>query len=266
MAIICDDLKILFIMVPGTGCTVVGRALTDHFGGRFLPETDLVRNGRVTHSMKHNTVAQLIADGLLDEPTLKNHLVVATVRHPLDALTTSYQRLISGWQDQRFDYQERRLEGDRLGITPEEYQTRLDRLRRGRHKTARRRRLVEKMGFDLWVTLSSIRMLQTRITSKRSPSPMLVGVDVVIRFEKLEQGLNQALESAGATAPIVLHRRNQTPGKRPWRKYYGWSHRFVEWCHRGTLKRFGYLEERAQPTSSVVWLNTSTQRRLGSHG
>ena len=38
MAIICRDHRLLFVMVPGTGCSVVGKALQEELDGTFFPE------------------------------------------------------------------------------------------------------------------------------------------------------------------------------------------------------------------------------------
>ena len=93
MAIFCPDLNLLFIMVPGTGCSVVGNVLARDFGGQFLPAQDIMENGKVIHQRKHNTVQQIISDGLLEPQRIKQLLVVATVRNPFDHFVTYFQRL-----------------------------------------------------------------------------------------------------------------------------------------------------------------------------
>jgi hypothetical protein len=54
MAIICSEHKLLFIMVPGTECSVVGKVLQQQLERAFLLEQPVRDNGRVAVQRKHN--------------------------------------------------------------------------------------------------------------------------------------------------------------------------------------------------------------------
>ena len=84
MAIVCKELGIIYIQVPGTGCSVVGEILAKRFGGCEI--------GR-----KHNTIDELISERLLEKGYIESCLVVANIRHPLDVWATYYQRYIGDW-------------------------------------------------------------------------------------------------------------------------------------------------------------------------
>lgn len=97
MAILCEDLGLLYIQVPATGCSIVGKVLRKQFGG--------VDIGR-----KHDDVPRLLAQGHLSESALKRFCIVANVRNPFDRLVTYYQRLNGAWIDEYFAFRRRRLE------------------------------------------------------------------------------------------------------------------------------------------------------------
>src|SRR5690554_2687991 len=99
MAIICEDLKLLFIMPPATGCSVLGGVLQKQFGGRYLPEQDIRSNGRHL-SRKHNSLPQLFEHQVLTVEERDQLLVFATIRNPFDRWVTYYQRLVGEWTEE----------------------------------------------------------------------------------------------------------------------------------------------------------------------
>jgi hypothetical protein len=44
MAIISDKFKLIFIMNPRTGCTVMGNLLRNKLGGYYVPEEDIIND------------------------------------------------------------------------------------------------------------------------------------------------------------------------------------------------------------------------------
>lgn len=110
MAIICRELRLLFIMVPGTGCSVFGNTLLSDFGGEWLPEQDLVIDGMGVHPRKHNSVQQLVRDGLLSPEDRDSYLVAANIRNPFDRLVTYYQRIAGNWSQYSADVRLRALD------------------------------------------------------------------------------------------------------------------------------------------------------------
>lgn len=91
MAIICREHRILYIQVPGTGCSVVGQLLVDEFDGQEL--------GR-----KRNDVSEIVRKGLCSPDEMREYLVLANIRKPFDRLVTYYQRFRGDWAGSRDTY------------------------------------------------------------------------------------------------------------------------------------------------------------------
>lgn len=72
----------------------------------------------------------------------------------------------------------------------------------------------------------------------------LYNVKTFIRFEKLEEGLNQVLDQLGAPAVQLPERKDEykTPGKTEWQ--HEWSGRLIDWAaeHYPDINRYGYGE------------------------
>lgn len=240
MAIICSDLRLLFVMVPGTGCSVVGQELINHCGGEYLPAHDLTSDGRITHARKHNTIDQLLRDGLLNEDELSNLLVIGTSRNPLDSFVTYYQRAIGDWTDYSHGVQERQnmrlLESGE--ITADQYEARQATLGAKKRRRSLRAKVLRTIGFNQWVTALASRY---RLGLARPLFPMFGYVDVAIRYEQLEQGLNRVLAAVGHDTHLVLPRKNVTHGKRPFMDYYRPSvSRAVCRLLKPQMSKFGY--------------------------
>ena len=92
MAIVCRDLKLLFIMVPATGCSALGGVLLKQFGGEWVPSKPLFRRGRRIVSKKHNSIGQLRKWNILSRDELDGYIKFATIRNPFDANVSSWHR------------------------------------------------------------------------------------------------------------------------------------------------------------------------------
>lgn len=247
MAIICREYRLLFIMVPGTGCSSVGDVLFRQFGGQWLPENDVMDGARRLVSRKHSSVAQLLEFGFITPDQLRHNLTFATIRNPFDSLVTTYQRLTGEWTEL--------LISDRGRVQsmrgkPSQFVERV--MRRKRTEIDRARR----MGFEGWLR----RLLRTRTLAGRTwmwarsgcrlarareriyqPYPMIDGVHQLMRYERLHEDLNRILQGAGVTRAVDMPRRNVTPGKRPYTEYYSTRSRtLVERRLGRELDRFGY--------------------------
>ena len=234
-------------MVPGTGCSVIGNALIESLGGRWIPERDVVANSRVIHGRKHNTVRQLIADGYLTREESDDLLVFAAVRNPFDRFVTYYQRLVGEWTDDYFAWTLRDLERERPSMTEEEYAERLLQRERMIERKRKRQSIIRRLGFNNWLKVSLLRHRfhprtnNGRKASKEFAFPMLDGADVAIRYEYLEAGLNEVLKRAGVLERISLPLKNVTPGKRAHSEYYSRSTRLMaEAILRRDLEFFSY--------------------------
>ena len=95
MAIICRDLKLLYIMVGGTGCSSVGSVLMERFGGTLLPACPLAGIDQ-----KHNSIKQLVEHNLVSPKELKSYFKVANARNPFDRVASQYARLHgTSWEE-----------------------------------------------------------------------------------------------------------------------------------------------------------------------
>ncbi|WP_456426739.1 sulfotransferase family 2 domain-containing protein [Rhodocaloribacter sp.] len=159
MAILCENLGLLYIQVPATGCSVVGKVLREQFGG--------VDIGR-----KHDDVPRLLAQGHLSESALKRFCIVANVRNPFDRLVTYYQRLNGAWIDEYFAFRRRRLERlrEREELDDAAYRKTQEDISREEQRKHRRVRIIKGVGFNAWV-VSSILRWRMRDRSKTVSGP-----------------------------------------------------------------------------------------------
>lgn len=263
MAIICRDHKLLFIMVPGTGCSVVGKALQEELGGTFLPERPLRRDGHTVVTRKHNVLPELVEHGLLTEEERKEYLVFASIRNPFDRWVTYYQRYEGDWVDYYEGVSRRRIERDRknLDLSDEEVQRRREQHERRFRKLRRRQKIIRWLGFEAWMTGTLLRWAWDGNKGERGEIseyafPMLDGVDVAIRQERLNEGLDHVLRSAGVEYHIELPRKNTTPGKKPYTQYYSWLTRSLAEALLGDeMDLLGYEFGGAVDDRSVIWLS-----------
>lgn len=239
MAIVCKDHSILYIQVPGTGCSVVGRVLNQEYGGKDL--------GR-----KHNDVPELLDRGLLTPTELQSYTVLANVRNPFDKWVTYYQRLRGDWIEEYLSFRRRDLErrAEAHGMTDEEYSSQIKWLRR--HGKAQRRRawIMRRVGFNSWLLVT---ILRWRIRDRNMDPdqfgfqhlshmfPMLSHVDFAIRQEALDEGFASALQLVGIREPAPIPKKNLTAGKKPYAEYYnGLAKWIIGSLYREELAHLGY--------------------------
>ena len=248
MAIHLEAQKLLFIMVPGTGCSVVGKAMRQQLRGLWLPETDVYENGRKVMSRKHHDVEQLIRYGILSLDQRNEIQVFATIRNPFDRLATYWQRMAGGWNSESFGVRRRELRRQIEQLGEREVAHRLDDL--GRQERAARRRafLAKAVGFNLWLR-RTIHQFERQDSLATDPDaarferlfPLTNGVDSLIRYERLADGVHQMLRSAGCNIELDIPQANRTPGKRPFNSYWNsFSVRLMNKCYGPILDRVGY--------------------------
>ena len=225
MAIICRDYKLLFIMTPRTACTAVGDLLCEHYGGQFLPAEDILDSrGHIVVQKKHSTLSELFRRRLLTREEAQWLLRITAVRNPFDSLVSVYFK-------QRFKYQPLlRDPGSWVNRSP---------------RYARRMKYAERYSFNGWFFKISYRRLVRRLLLGR-PSMFedyTRGVDVVLRYENLEQDLKDLFRRAGipwkADLPVV-NRTDERTGD-DYRSFYSrpatLAARFI---YSYDLKTYGY--------------------------
>jgi hypothetical protein len=225
MAILCRERRLLFIMAPRTGCTAVGAALQEHLGGEYLPRESIYRgDGRLDVPYKHCTLRQLTSRGLVTEVMRRELLVFSTVRNPFDSLVSLYVKNATVYQE-RIDRPSSFL-----------YE------REDRHADVR---FCATHTFDEWIEhlfgVSKRDRLLGRPVKERT-NRYLVGADVVMRFESLQEDFDGVLRRSGVEEQITVPLVNATTDRpRDYRSFYSPKSRdLVERAWRSDLERFGY--------------------------
>jgi hypothetical protein len=259
MALLFNDISLLYVQVPATGCSVVAKMLREHF--------DAVELGR-----KHDDLPALIRRGLITAEDAERLLVLANVRNPFDRYVSYWQRLKSDWADQEYlAVLQRKLERQAAAdaLTEQELELRKASIAHLRRRLYRRRRWIRWTTFDSWFLLTLLRWKlhseDSRDFANRFLFPMLTGVDLVIKQEKLEQALQEVLDRMVPGIEVRLSLRNQTPGKRVYTEYYnGLSRLVAQRMAPETMIRFGYRFAGGIDESSIIALTTKGHRFLSS--
>ena len=261
MAIICEKLKLIYVQVPATGCSVVSKVLSEEFNGKSL--------GR-----KHNDIPELLSSGTITKEELSDYTIAANIRNPYDRLVTYYQRMIGGWTEEYIAWSrrdlKRRLEKNEL--SKEEYDRAIAYRDRKDVIQRRRIRIIKTVGYNQWLplTLSRWRIRDLNNTPDNNSLrftnhlfPMLQHVQYTIRQEMLEKGLNDLLHELGVEKRIELPRKNITPGKKPYKEYYN---KLSEWYLRrfytNELSFFGYDIDGPISERSLIKLSELQTRQL----
>jgi hypothetical protein len=225
MAIICRDYKLLFIMTPRTACTAIGDLLCEHYGGQFLPAEDILDSrGRIVVQKKHSNLSQLLRHRLLTREEAQSLLKIAAVRNPFDSLVSVYFK-------QRFKYQP-------LLSDPASWVSRSPRY-------AQRMRYAQKHPFNQWLFRISYRRFIRRLLFGR-PSMFddyTQGMDVVLRYENLEQDLKDVFRRAGIPWKTDIRVVNRTDERlnHDYRSFYSRSAAIIaRFTYSHDVKRYGY--------------------------
>lgn len=226
MALVCRSLRLLFIMAPRTGCSAVAKLLRDRFGGEWLPESH-VRNpgGAVVVQRKHCTLDQLKRFGLLSQEEADGMLKVVSVRDPFDSLVSLYTK-------------RRNTSDEFLHERPNFWINRTPR-------AMREVRYCRTHEFDEWVRRQyrlRAMLAALRIRQRGMYDRFTDGADVIMRFQCLEDDLNDVLSRVGVKQTVSLPRFNPTSGRPDdYREHYSpSSRRIVERAFRADLERYGY--------------------------
>ena len=253
MALICRERKLLFIMVPGTGCSSIGKFLKEQFGGEFIPQERLCKDGKRMVDPKHNSIRELVKYGYLSRVELQLYLKFATIRNPFDRLATTYQRLIGGWTDNWLKREEAKLD---YNISKDEkiYIQQLTKTKRQTIEWAKRIGFEKWLEYQLGLHKKNKFDVATRIKEKVKSLiipyyfprvyPLISGVDEVIRYEHLEEDFNTLIKNAGIIGRhdwVSIPNTNPTPGKKTYQEYFTPEARaLVEKYWGKELAVFGY--------------------------
>lgn len=192
MAIICREYGLLFIMTPRTACTAVGDLLCTHYGGQFIPAEDILDSrGFISVQRKHSTLSQLIAHKILTSKEADSLLKIAAVRNPFDSLVSLYFK-------QKLKYQPLLADSSSWVNLSIGY--------------ARRMRYAQTHSFNQWVFKVSYRKLVKRFLKLRASmfADYTSGMDVILRYERIEEDLKEAFRRAGIVWKADLPTVNRT--------------------------------------------------------
>lgn len=190
MAILCRDIGLLLLQAPHTGSTSLGTLLRLELGGEMLVEEQVRdEHGTVVLRQKHQTLAELIDAGLITQQQRKGLLVVVGVRNPFDLVITEYARHREAGAISAPQRLMRRLPGVGRDFSP----TDVERFVRRRYEPG----------------------LLVRMAGRRPfvPVDWTVGADHIIRFEAMQDGLDEALRRVGVTERHLLPHRNPTASR-----------------------------------------------------
>lgn len=216
MAIICRDQRLLFILTPHTASSAVAALLRERLDGEWLPQQEITdAKGSIIVRRKHSTVPELLEHGVLSPGERSGFVAFSAVRNPFDALVSLY--LKHAVKDQGLLA--------RPGAWIHRRKGKLAAMEYAREHT-----------FEQWID---------RELSKSPRRPLMEhqqGVDVVLRYERLQQDFDDFLASRGL-APMEIPLRNVTEERRSrhYREFYPPAARaLVESAYAAPLERFDY--------------------------
>ncbi len=225
MAVVCRELGLLFIMTPRTACTAVGDLLLTHYGGEYLPAQDILdKQGAIRVQQKHNTLSELVENGLLTTDESNSLLKFASVRNPFDSLVSLYIK-------QRWKYQP-------LLNDPASWVNRSP-------AYAKSMRYAANHSFKQWLFRKCRKQLLKRVLG--GPPSMFInytyGTNAVLKYENIEEELNSVLLKAGVSIKAQLPVINRTSERQSedYRKWYSHSSiAAVRIAFADDLRRYGY--------------------------
>ena len=190
MAILCRDVGLLLLQAPHTGSTSLGTLLRTELGGEMLVE-ERVRDarGRIVLRQKHQTLAQLLEAGIITPEQRRGLLVMVGVRNPFDLVVTEYARNREAGTISAPQRLLRRLPGLAADFSPSDFERFVAR----RYEPGRVYRLLGRRPFV--------------------PVDWTAGADHIIRFEAIQEDLDEALRRVGVSERHVLPHRNPTESR-----------------------------------------------------
>jgi hypothetical protein len=223
MAILCRDIGLLLLQAPHTGSTSLGTLLRLELGGEMLVEEQVRdEHGTLVLRQKHQTLAELIEAGLITPEQREGLLVVVGVRNPFDLVITEYARSREAGTISAPQRVLRRLPGRSADFSRGDVE-----------------RFVCRRYEPGWL----FRLLGRR---PLAPVDWTIGADHIIRFESMQDGLDEALRRVGVRERHLLPHRNPTASRadRDYRTLYTDRARaVVERAYARELAQHGYAFE-----------------------
>ena len=224
MAVVCRELKLLYLMTPRTGSSAVGFILVERLGGEFLPKEDLFdAQGELLLPTRHNTLRELIKHGATTAEEAAGWLKVASVRNPFDSIVSLYTK-------------RRNTKELPEGIKSWSL---------GERRFLREVKRAQKCSFTQWVLRTywpRVILGLLRINKKGQLAKYAEGSDMIIRMEHLQEDFDAVMKRVGVEEEVRVLKQNMTQGRESdYRSYYTPFARFlVRTAFGRDLQRFGY--------------------------
>lgn len=91
LAILCDDLGLLYLCTAKTGSTSVSDLLLAELGGRWLPAEHIWDGDDLVVDSKHSSLPDLVDHGLITRARVESLEVALTVRNPFAWVLSGYR-------------------------------------------------------------------------------------------------------------------------------------------------------------------------------
>jgi hypothetical protein len=91
LALLCDDLGLLYLCTAKTGSTSVSDLLLAELGGRWLPAQHIWNGDELVVDSKHSSLADLVDHQLISRERLESLTVALTVRNPFAWVLSGYR-------------------------------------------------------------------------------------------------------------------------------------------------------------------------------
>ncbi|BBD54335.1 sulfotransferase family 2 domain-containing protein [Planktothrix agardhii] len=221
MAILCEEINLLFICVPKTGSSSIENFLIGNFGGKSLMTDHIWDDERKTILVdsKHTTIKDIISHGLLTLSQLEQMKIFAVTRNPFDWVVSLY---LFGMNCYEILKQEGNKAPDWI------------------------------IGSEAWLTELASRNFNEYVTYTFSDESQSVyrrfieGIDEgkveVIKLEQLDIEVKRIFQELGFEfLPNIPHDNKTESKKADFKIYYNnKSREIIEQCFASDFQRFGY--------------------------
>lgn len=247
MAMICRKYGLLYLMAPRTGCTAVEDVLEKKLEGELIPPNDILDgDGNFIIHRRHHSLQAMFRHNLVTQEESASLLKFSCIRNPFDSLASDYEKRRSKYQHYIADPNSwvHRLPGyieDMHFCTTHSFDDWIEKhygamysngINRGLQLVADRTRRGGRVKKALGLRHHPYTMYGDYTTN----------MDVVMRFETLQQDFDHVLEQAGVPFQITIPVINKTQERASdYHQYYSErSRKIVEYIFRHELKHYNY--------------------------
>jgi hypothetical protein len=222
VAVMLDNLGLLYLASPGTGSTALLSYLEKFPTARQVPRDPVEdKNGKVVVVLKHCKLAEL--KQYAGDQIEGAQYVVTSTRNPFDFWYAAWHRSRTKWYN---------------GLkNPDSWVYRQGE-QRLKSITA-----SKSMDFSEWIIWKTQEMYKNgeQIALHHK---FLLGATHVVRMEHMQEDLETALRDIGFKGEIAeVPQKNKNKGRNDeyWRFYNAEARKRIEFCYAPSLERFGYV-------------------------